>query len=230
MTSPVDVTTHNEQADDVPSERRHPLTLTLVIILAVAALTAAAAAGYLSGTRNTAPITPPTTSVDAGFARDMSTHHQAAITMAGYTRDNTDTPSIKVLAYDIETSQYFQVGEMQGWLDLWELSRNNPTPMAWMAGHAHLQSDGLMPGMATPAQMTKLETLHGNALNIYFLQLMIRHHQGALPMLQYAQQHATESVVRDLAQSMLTAQSGEIIAMEQLLRHLGGVPLPPPAN
>ncbi len=32
-------------------------------------------------------------SVDAGFARDMSTHHQQAITMAGYARDNSDEPS-----------------------------------------------------------------------------------------------------------------------------------------
>lgn len=231
MTSQIDITAQDEHHDNVPDGRRPPLTLTLLIILAVAAITAAAAGGYLAGTHNNANATAPTTSsVDAGFARDMSTHHQAAITMAGYTRDNTDNPSIKVLAYDIETSQYFQVGEMQGWLDLWGLSRYNPTPMAWMAGHAHLQSDGLMPGMATPTQMTKLETLHGKALDIYFLQLMIRHHQGALPMARFAQQHASVADVRALAQSMLTAQSNEIVAMEQLLRQLGGAPLPPPAN
>ena len=63
--------------------------------------------------------------MDAGFAWDMSTHHQQAITMAGYTRDNTDDPAIKVLAYDIETSQYFQVGEKQGWLDTWGLPRES---------------------------------------------------------------------------------------------------------
>ena len=45
--------------------------------------------------------------------------------MAGYTRDNTDDPAIKVLAYDIETSQYFQVGEKQGWLDTWGLARES---------------------------------------------------------------------------------------------------------
>ena len=56
-----------------------------------------------------------------------------------------------------------------------------------MAGHQHdVGANGLMPGMATPAQMTKLQTLHGSALDIFFLQLMIRHHQGGIEMAQYA--------------------------------------------
>jgi uncharacterized protein (DUF305 family) len=158
----------------------------------------------------------------------MSTHHQQAITMAGYTRDHTDDPAIKLLAYDIETQQYFQVGEMQGWLDTWGLSRNNPDQMAWMAGHSHVQPDGLMPGMATPAQMSRLESSQGRALDLLFLQLMIHHHQGGLPMAQYAQEHAGEAYVRNLAQSMINAQSSEIVSMEQMLRQLGGTPLPPP--
>jgi uncharacterized protein (DUF305 family) len=107
MTSQIDASAEDEQNDDIPDKRTHPLTLTLLIILAVAALTGAGAAGYRSGTRNTGANTPSTTSVDAGFARDMSTHHQAAITMAGYTRDNTDNSSIKVLAYDIENVAVF---------------------------------------------------------------------------------------------------------------------------
>jgi uncharacterized protein (DUF305 family) len=84
--------------------------------------------------------------------------------------------------------------------------------------------------MATPAQMTTLETLHGNALNVLFLQLMIHHHQGGVAMAQYAAQHATQPYVRVLAQSMVNAQSAEIVQMEQTLRTLGSTPLPPPAN
>ena len=57
--------------------------------------------------------------------------------MASYTRDNTTDPAIKLLAYDIEIDAEFQVGEMQGWLDV--LGSDPPDsahPMAWMAGHA----------------------------------------------------------------------------------------------
>jgi uncharacterized protein (DUF305 family) len=159
----------------------------------------------------------------------MSTHHIQAVTMAGYERDYTGSSALKVLAFDIETSQNFQVGEMQGWLDQWGQSRNDAHPMAWM-GHQHttLGAGGLMPGMATPAQMNKLESLHGKALDILFLQLMIRHHQGALPMARYAIAHASNPAVRTLAGAMVSAQSSEIIQMEQALRSLGGSPLPQP--
>ena len=48
-------------------------------------------------------------------------------------------------------------------------------------------------------------------------------------MAHYAALHASEPYVRDLAQSMYVAQSGEIVQMESMLRQLGGTPLPPPA-
>ena len=93
-----------------------------------------------------------------------------------------------------------------------------------------VSANGLMPGMATPAQMAKLQTLHGKAMDILFLQLMIHHHQGGVAMAQYAAQHAQEAYVRNLAGHMVAAQSTEIIEMEQMLRQLGGTPLPPPAS
>ena len=198
----------------------------LIVVIAVALLVLAGSAGWLLRGGGSSS-TPGTNSVDAGFARDMSTHHLQAITMAGYERDNTDNSGLKVLATDIETSQNFQVGQMQGWLDVWGLSRNGTSEMAWM--NHRLAENALMPGMATPAEMNRLENLHGKALDIFFLQLMIRHHQGGIPMAQYAVTHAQEPYVRDLAQSMINAQSAEIIEMERLLRQLGGSPLPPPS-
>lgn len=216
--------------DDAPTPRRR-LSLVLTLLIAVAALVIAGAGGWLIRGDGDSAGTVSASSVDAGFARDMATHHVQAVTMAGYERDNTTNPSLKMMAYDIETSQQFELGRMSGWLDDWGLSRQSPLPqMAWMAGHSHAESDGLMPGMATPAQMNKLITLHGTELDIFFLQLMIHHHQGGLPMAQYAQQHATQAFVRTAATAMFTVQSNEIIAMEQLLRGLGGAPLPAPAG
>jgi uncharacterized protein (DUF305 family) len=224
----IDLETPAEAPARNTSRRSFPVVLAAVLV--VAALAVAGTAGWLIGNNDSGPSVPSESSVDAGFARDMSTHHTQAVDMAGYTRDNTGAPSIKILARDIETQQYFQIGEMQGWLDNWGLSRTSTlTPMSWMAGHNHLESDGLMPGMATPAQMDKLETLTGKPLDIYFLQLMIHHHQGGLPMAQYAAEHAAEPYVRNLAQKMAQAQSNEIVQMEQMLRQLGGTPLPAPS-
>ncbi|HEX3335039.1 MAG TPA: DUF305 domain-containing protein [Jatrophihabitans sp.] len=207
------------------------LRIALVAIIAVAVLVVAGTAGWLIRGGASSSSMPSNSSVDAGFARDMATHHTQAVTMAGYERDNTSNPQLQILAFDIETSQEFQIGEMQGWLDTWNLSRNSTHPMAWM-GHAGMAMgpNALMPGMATPAQMTKLETLHGKALDVMFLQLMIHHHQGGVPMAQYAAAHAQTSYVRDLARNMAAVQNGEIVTMEQLLRQLGGSPLPPPSS
>jgi uncharacterized protein (DUF305 family) len=217
----------SEEADEL-APRPIALIRTLGAVIVVALLVIAGAVGWLvRGSGGGGTSTPSANSVDAGFAQDMAIHHIQAVTMAGYARDNTTNPAVKNLAFDIETSQNFQVGEMQGWLDNWGLSRIDPTPMAWM-GHADAVHNGLMPGMATPAQLTKLESLHGTALDILFLQLMIRHHQGGIPMARYASEHASEPYVRTLASSIVAAQSSELIQMEQMLRNLGGQLLPPP--
>jgi len=203
----------------------------IIIVMTVAALVLAGAIGYLLGHRSGTDAIPTSKSVDAGFAWDMADHHRQAVSMAGYTRDHTPDSRIKILAFDIETSQYNQVGQMQGWIDAWALPVSNPNePMSWMAGSGHdrMAADGLMPGMATPAQLDKLRSLTGKPLDVFFLQLMLRHHQGGLPMAQWAARHAQTSYVRNAAQKMATAQSGEIVQMEQMLRERGASPLPPP--
>ena len=199
----------------------------LTVLIVAALLAGAVAVGFRWGQNGDGA---DASAVDIGFAQDMSTHHSQAVTMAAYARDYTDDSQIKLLAYDIEEQQAFQIGQMHGWLDAWGASRNDSTPMSWMNGHDHLSADGLMPGMATPAELDRLKTLHGKSLDIDFLQLMIRHHQGGVPMAQYAADHASSGYVRDLAQSVVTAQSSEIVSMEQLLRQLGGAPLPPPEH
>jgi uncharacterized protein (DUF305 family) len=217
----------SEDAEAPAATGQRVVRIVLLAVIAVAALAAAGAAGWLM--RGSPDHVSPS-SVDAGFARDMSTHHTQAVTMAGYERDNTTDPALKILAFDIETSQETQVGEMTGWLAAWGLSRaGSAAPMSWMSGHAHLGAGGLMPGMATAAQMNQLESAHGRALDILFLQLMIHHHQGGLPMAQYAADHATKAYVRALAGGMVVTQTSEIVQMEQLLRQLGGTPLPPPS-
>jgi uncharacterized protein (DUF305 family) len=204
----------------------------LIALLVTASLVLTGGVGYLIGHRSSGPSLPGSTSVDAGFVWDMTVHHRQAVSMAGFTRDHTTDPRIEILAYDIESSQNNQVGQLQGWLDAWSLPVSDPNPpMAWMAGsgHDHTGSDGLMPGMATPAEINKLQSLSGQALDIYFLQLMLRHHQGGLPMVQWAAAHASEPYVRLAAQKMADSQSGEIILMEQMLRERHASPLAPPA-
>jgi uncharacterized protein (DUF305 family) len=216
-----------QDVDEPLAPPRARLRSALIAVIAVAAAAIAVAGGYYWGSGGGSTANP--SAVDIGFAQDMSNHHQQAVEMAAYARDNSTNKQVVHFAYDIEQNQSLEEGEMTGWLDTWGKTRYDPHPMHWM-GAAHEQHvvNGLMPGMATPAQMSRLETLHGKALDIYFLQLMIHHHQGGAPMARFALQHGTIDYVRTLAGHMLANQTTETIQMEQLLRQLGGAPLPPP--
>jgi uncharacterized protein (DUF305 family) len=230
MTADLDETV--SESPVAPAGHRSPIVAVLAGLIVVALVAAGVALGYVWGNSGHGSTSVPSdSSVDVGFARDMETHHEQAVQMAGYERDNTANSALHVLAFDIETSQEFQIGQMQGWLDGWGYGRQTSnTPMLWMGGTDHVGADGLMPGMASPAEISKLESMHGKALDIFFLQLMIRHHQGGIPMAQYAVDHAKAGYVKTLAAAIVAAQSSEVIAMEQTLRELGGAPLPAPAH
>ena len=201
----------------------------LVTVCALALLAIGGAVAVIGGIGRE-PV-PAEDSVDAGFARDMMVHHQQAIVMAGWVRDHGTNPDVRLIGYDVETQQLTEVGLFKGWLDGWgQLATSDREPTSWMSGvHAHLQDGGLMPGMATTTELTRLKSLSGPELDRYFLQLMIRHHQGGIPMAQYAADHADTDYVRTAAKKMADAQSIDIVNMEKLLRTLGGTPLPPPA-
>lgn len=179
--------------------------------------------------------------VDVGFAQDMSVHHRQAVLMAGLARDRSADPALRLLAFDIETNQLEQIGQMQGWLSLWNAAAL-PTGryMTWMtgadsmpgmAGMAHGSGSAgvaAMPGMASPADLDRLRAASGAQFDMLFLQLMLRHHQGGAPMAQYAAQHGEIPQVRNLAEKMVVSQGAESEYMAQLITQRGAQPLPPP--
>ena len=104
--------------------------------------------------------------------------------------------------------------------------------MAWMADDAHshtMTSTGgvdSMPGMATSDQLRSLRAASGEQMDVLFLQLMLRHHEGGVLMLRYAAEHASVPEVRNLAAQMLSSQTSESEYLKQLLAARGGTPLP----
>ncbi len=206
-------------------------------VLAVLLLGAALGMSLQRGVGATAQ--PDGGSVDIGFAQDMSVHHRQAVLMAGLARDRSADLTIRSLAFDIETSQLEQVGRMQGWLSLWDAA---PLPtgrhMTWMSdtsmpGMAHGSGDtagvATMPGMALPADLERLRASDGPQFDVLFLQLMLRHHQGGVPMATYTAQHAETEQVRNLAEKIVISQGAESEYLAQLITQRGAQPLPPPA-
>ena len=213
-----------QDRDTVPATPRAPRSLLIVlgVVSALALFAAGAGTAVLAGIGSTS--TPAASSVDAGFARDMSTHHEQATQMAQVVRDNGSDPAVRLLAFDIETQQLGEVGQMRGWLDSWgQTPQSGEAQMAWM-GHGMAPGE-LMPGMATTAELDRLRGLSGRALDVYFLQLMIRHHRGGLEMAQYGAEHASTDYVRLLASKVAKAQQAEVVTMEQMLRARGAQPL-----
>ena len=205
----------------------------VVVLAAVGLLLLGAAGGLLLGLPGSSTAVPAADSVDVGFAQDMSEHHQQAVQMAGWERDHTTDPALKQLAFDIETTQLQQIGRMQGWLGLWGApAQVTGGHMAWMSapsGHDHTAGGAgvdAMPGMATSEQLRALRASSGEQLDVLFLQLMLRHHEGGVVMLRYAAEHAAVPEVRNLAAQMLSAQTSESEYLRQLLVARGGTPLP----
>ncbi|MEV6393821.1 DUF305 domain-containing protein [Streptomyces sp. NPDC051907] len=210
--------------------RTHWAAITAVVLALLFA--GAATVASAGGNDAAAPRTPSTASADAGFARDMSVHHQQAVEMSFIVRDRTQDEEVRRLAYDIANTQANQRGMMLGWLDLWGLPKlaADATPMDWMnedGGHAshggghEVQDGSLMPGMATKTQLEKLRKASGKEAEILYLQLMIVHHNGGVAMAEGCVRLCTVGVERDLAQGMVDAQRSEVELMVDLLHKRG---------
>ncbi|NLG55545.1 MAG: DUF305 domain-containing protein [Rhodococcus sp.] len=186
-----------------------------------------------------APSVPGPGSVDVGFSQDMSVHHLQAVEMSTIAMTNATDPRVRNLAFDILTAQQNQIGQMQGWLTMWGQPPLPPGEgyMAWMTegsgGHGHGDQHGShsgpanrMPGMATSEEMAALRQATGEDVDVLFLQLMLRHHEGGMPMMEYGVQYASEQVVRGIAQKMVNTQASESELMTSMLEQRGASPLP----
>ncbi len=234
-----------DSADRTPGtgNRRTVLVLAAVIALAVGFLLGFLARIPLEDSR---PADPTAGSVDVGFCQDMTVHHNQAIEMSAIAVTSSQDQYVRNLAYDILTTQQNQVGQMEGWLTMWGQPPLPSGPyMAWMSddsGHSHgatsddhgHESDGMasadgmatMPGMASSEDLANLRAATGVEQDVLFLQLMLRHHEGGLPMMEYGAQYASESVVRGLAQKMVDTQTSESQLMTSMLAERGAEPLP----
>ena len=169
-------------------------------------------------------VPPPLTATDIGFAQDMSAHHQQAITMSDMVTADA-APDIRALAEQIRFTQLREIGQLTGWLQVVDAPVVSPHPMAWMASAGQPMADMAMPGMASPADLTRLQRTKGRDNEVLFLQLMTRHHQGGIDMAAYVIQHTKTTAVHQTAVTMIDEQSQELILMAHLLDQRDSAPL-----
>ena len=115
------------------------------------------------------------TPADVRFMQGMIGHHAQALEMAALLPERTDREDMRLLAKRIDVSQADEIKMMQRWLE----ARGQDVP----GPHAHHAAGApLMPGMLTPEEMARLAAAKGDAFDHLFLELMIKHHEGALTM------------------------------------------------
>src|SRR5438067_11477330 len=172
-------------------------------------------------------ITQPYSDADIDFMTGMIPHHAQAVIMAGWAPSHGARKDVAILCERIVVGQADEIRSMQQWLS----DRGLPTPDAKstrmkmkMNGVEH---DMLMPGMLTDQEMAELDTARGREFDRRFLIGMIKHHQGAIDMVNdlfKSYGAAQDDIIFKFASDVFSDQSIEIGVMNKMLASAGAQP------
>lgn len=163
------------------------------------------------------PVTLPegslVTEADVRFMQMMIGHHAQAVYMTRLAEGAGASDRVLRLATKIDLSQAGEIALMQGWLV--DFKQHVPGMDAWRTMS--------MPGMLNAEQLAQLSAARGGDFDRLFLQLMIKHHEGAIQMvaeLLNSPRAAQEVDINVLANEIEAAQLAEIELMWQMLAEL----------
>ena len=150
---------------------------------------------------------------DVKFMQGMISHHAQAMEMTALVDSRSNREPVKLLSQRISLSQEDEMTMMRDWL-----TERNQTVPAMEDHHAH--DAELMPGMATPEDMARLEAATGPEFDRIFLELMIKHHNGAVEMVETLLEQpgsAQDSVLFAFTSDVTADQSSEVERMDAML-------------
>jgi len=186
----------------------------------------AAAAGCASAQKPTVHATPPGlgsypySDADVDFMSGMIPHHAQAVVMAGWAPTHGARQDVAILCERIVVGQRDEIAMMQGWLR----DRGLEVPDATSTRHK-MKMDGmthemLMPGMLSDEEMAALDKARGPEFDRLFLEGMIRHHQGAIDMVNVLFKSygaAQDETVFKFANDVYADQGIEMAKMHEML-------------
>ena len=200
----------------------------MVVFLIVTGLGAGCASAPRSGLHATPPGLGrlPFSDADVDFMAGMIPHHAQAVVMAGWAPSHGARKDVAILCERIVVGQRDEIAMMQEWLR----DRGQTVPDAASTRHRMkmngVDHDMLMPGMLTDQDMAALDRARGPEFDRLFLLGMIKHHQGAIDMVDVlfkAYGAAQDETVFKFASDVYADQSIEIDRMNQMLEG-GGRP------
>jgi uncharacterized protein (DUF305 family) len=145
----------------------------------------------------------PVRVADAHWAAMMVPHHEAGIALDDAALRRTDDVRVRHLAFEMNSYQGRELDDLR-------------------ALAAHATGPPMAPtGMPTAAELADLESRRGEAFDLAFLTLMIRHHEGAVTMAERDGHAGTSAGVRRLADGVAAVQRDQLARMRALLSELG---------
>ena len=194
----------------------------IVIFLIAAGVAGGCASAPAAGLHATPPGLGrlPYSDADVEFMSGMIPHHAQAVIMAGWAPSHGARADVAVLCERIVVGQRDEIATMQTWLR----DRGLPVPDATSTRHRMTMNgmthEMLMPGMLTDEEMAELDRARGPEFDRLFLLGMIKHHQGAIDMVDklfQAYGAAQDEVVFKFASDVYADQSTEINRMTEML-------------
>lgn len=170
------------------------------------------------------PALYPVTDADVHFISGMIGHHAQAIIMAGWAPTHGASASIQTLCQRIINAQTDEIALMQRWLR----DRHQPVPEAKAAPMKMMmngvETEMLMPGMLSDAQMKQLDAARGAEFDRLFLRFMIQHHRGAVTMVSelFAAGAGQDEGVFKMANDIQADQTTEINRMTRMYLTMPG--------
>jgi uncharacterized protein (DUF305 family) len=162
----------------------------------------------------------PFSDADVDFMAGMIPHHAQAVVMAGWAPSHGARKDVAIFCERIVVGQRDEIATMQTWLR----DRGQVVPDATSTRH-HMKMNGvehdmLMPGMLTDEEMAALDHARGPEFDRLFLIGMIKHHQGAINMVDVlfaSYGAAQDETVFKFASDVYADQSIEIDRMNEML-------------
>ena len=162
----------------------------------------------------------PYADADVEFMTGMIPHHAQAVIMAGWAPSHGACKDVAILCERIVVGQRDEIVTMQNWLQ----DRGQTVPDASSTRHKMMtngiEHDMLMPGMLTDEEMAELDRARGPEFDRLFLIGMIKHHQGAIDMVDALFKSfgaAQEETVYKFASDVYADQTIEIDRMSGML-------------
>jgi uncharacterized protein (DUF305 family) len=183
------------------------------------------AAASSSADAGSASSTEGFNNADVTFVQGMIPHHRGALAMAQLADGRAQDPRVIDLAGRIKAAQDPEIKTMTGWLEEW----GEPVPGAGetSAGMEGMDTGGMGMGGADTSgmsaeDMAALKAASGAQFDRMFLDMMIKHHQGAVDMAKTEIADGTYPNTVSMARDISDSQTAEIQEMQTLLSELGG--------